>query len=200
METDTMTNTTVIPGNKKLFSMNELKELGLSRYKIIRLANDGRLIRLNRTYFENAQYTGDESDFYYVRAVSNDAVICLMSAAVYYDLTTYIPDAVDVALPRKSRISTIPAQTHMHFHYFTDDRHRTGITQVRRGENGFQIYNIEKTVVDAVYYRERIGIEFMKEILLSYLQKKSRNLNLLLKYAQLLKCEKTMRSYLEVLV
>ena len=40
----------------------------------------------------------------------------------------------------------------------------------------------------------------MKEILLSYLQKKSRNLNLLLKYARLLKCEKTMRSYLEVLV
>lgn len=195
-----MTNTEVIPGNKKLFSMNELKELGLSRYKIIRLANDGRLIRINRTYFENAQYTGDESDFYYVRAVSNDAVICLMSAAVYYNLTTYIPDAVDVALPRKSRITTIPAQTRMNFYYFADSRHNLGIARIKKGENEFQIYNIEKTVVDAVSYRERIGIESVKEILRSYLQRKDRNLSRLLKYAQLMKCGKTMRSYLEVLV
>ena len=121
-----MRNVPMIPSGRKLFSMGELKALGLSRYKISLLADAGKLIRINKTYFENAQYTGDESDFYYVRAVSNHGVVCLMSAAVYYDLTTYIPDAVDVALPRKSRISTIPAQTHMHFHYFTDDRHRAG--------------------------------------------------------------------------
>ena len=32
----------------------------------------------------------------------------LVSAAVYYHLTTFIPDAVDVAIPRKAKVSTMP--------------------------------------------------------------------------------------------
>ena len=51
-----------------------------------------------------------------------------------------------------------------------------------------------------IFYREKIGIEESKEILLNYLQRKDRNLNKLLKYSMMMKCEKIMRQYLEVLV
>jgi len=46
---------------------------------------------------------------------------------------------------------------------------------------------MEKTVVDIVFYREKVGIEETKEILVTYLQRKDRNLNRLLKYAELMK-------------
>ena len=59
---------------------------------------------------------------------------------------------------------------------------------------------MEKTVVDIVFYKEKVGIQKTKEILVMYLQRKDRNLNRLLKYAELMKCDKTMRQYLEVLV
>ena len=59
---------------------------------------------------------------------------------------------------------------------------------------------MEKTVVDIVFYREKVGVEETKEVLTTYLSRKERNLNRLLKYAGLMKCEKTMRNYLEVLV
>ena len=42
--------------------------------------------------------------------------------------------------------------------------------------------------------------EETKEILITYLQRKDRNLNRFLKYAELMKCERIMRQYLEVLV
>ncbi len=48
--------------------------------------------------------------------------------------------------------------------------------------------------------REKAGIEETKEILVPYLQRKDRNLNRLLKYAELMKCGKAMRQYPEVLV
>ena len=64
----------------------------------------------------------------------------------------------------------------------------------------FRIYDIEKTVVDIVFYREKVGIEETKEILVTYLQRKDRNLNRLLKYAKQMKCDNIMRQYLEVLV
>ena len=68
------------------------------------------------------------------------------------------------------------------------------------GKNEFRIYDMEKTVVDIVFYREKVGIEETKEILVTYLQRKDRNLIRLLKYAELMKCGKALRQYLEVLV
>lgn len=195
-----MVSTAILPEDQKIFSMQELKEKGFSQYKVSKLVSEGKLIKLNKSYYENADYRGEESDFYYTEAYAPKGVICLLSAAVYYHLTTFIPDAVDVAIPRKSKVSTMPDWPQMSVHHYTDDRHELGVITVKEGGNEFQIYDMEKTVVDIVFYREKVGIEETKEILVTYLQRKDRNLNRLLKYAELMKCDKAMRQYLEVLV
>lgn len=190
----------MIPDNQKIFSTQELKEKGFSQYRINKLVDEGTLIRLNKSFYENANYNGEESDFYFVQAFAPKGIICLLSAAVYYHLTNFIPDAVDVAIPRKAKVSTIPEWPQMNIHHYTDDRYELGVITVTEGENEFRIYDVEKTVVDIVFYREKVGIEETKEILVTYLERKDRNLNLLLKYAELMKCQKVMRQYLEVLV
>ena len=195
-----MSDAAVLSEDQKIFSMRELKSKGFSQYKVSKLVSEGKLIKLNKSYYENTEYRGEESDFYYIEAYAPKGVICLLSAAVYYHLTTFIPDAVDVAIPRKAKISTRPDWPQMNVHHYTDGRHGLGVTTIREGKNEFRIYDMEKTVVDIVFYREKVGIEETKEILVTYLQRKDRNLNRLLKYAKLMKCEKAMRQYLEVLV
>ena len=195
-----MTDSAILSNDQKIFSMQELMDMGYSQYKIRKLVNDGKLIKLNKCYYENTEYSGEESDFYYTIVYAPQGVICLLSAAVYYNLTTYIPDAIDVAIPRKSKISSMPEWPRLKEHYYTDDRYELGAVSVNEGKNRFRIYDIEKTVVDIVFYREKVGTEETKEILVNYLQRKNRNLNRLLKYAELMKCEKVMRQYLEVLV
>ena len=195
-----MERTVALPKDKKIFSMQELKENGLSQYKVGKLVNGGKLVKLNKSHYENMEYKGEESDFYYVSAYAPEGVVCLLSAAVHYNLITYIPDAVDVAIPRKGRISIMPDWPKMNVHYYTDERYSLGISMVVEGRNGFRIYDTEKTVVDIIFYREKVGIEETKEILVNYLRRKDRNLNRLLKYSRLMKCEKTVRQYLEVLV
>jgi hypothetical protein len=54
--------------------------------------------------------------------------------------------------------------------------------------------------VDIVFYREKIGIEETKEVLITYLRRSDRNLNRLIRYAERLKCGDVMKMYLEVLV
>ena len=71
---------------------------------------------------------------------------------------------------------------------------------LKREKNEFRIYDMEKTVVDIVFYRREVGIEETREVLVTYLQKKERDLNRLMQYAKLMKCDKIMRQYLEVLV
>ena len=194
-----MQNTFMIPDDQMIFSVQELKEKGFSHYKINQMVHQGMLIKLNKKFYENTAFQGEESDFYYAYAFVPAGVVCLRSAAVYYNLSTYMPDAIDVAIPRKARISTLPDWPELHVCYFTDERFEVGIETIKDGNNQFRIYDIEKTVVDMVFYREKMGIEETKEVLTTYLHQSNRNLNRLMRYAQMLKCGDVMRNYLEVL-
>lgn len=195
-----MSNEVKLSDDQMIFSIEELKKAGFSHYKINQMVEDGTLLKLNKRFYENTKYQGEESDFYYVSAYAPKGVVCLMSAAAYYNLTTYRPDAVDVAIQRKSKISTMPDWPTLSVHYYADERFETGIRNVQEGKNQFRIYDIEKTVVDIVFFREKIGIEETKEVLINYLRRSDRDLNRLLRYAELLKCSDVLKTYLEVLV
>ena len=195
-----MVNGLKLPRDQMIFSVDELKKAGYSHYKINQLVEDGTLLKLNKKYYENTEYNGEESDFYYVQAYAPKGVVCLMSAASYYNLTTFRPDSVDVAIQRKAKISTMPDWPVLSVYYYADDLFKTGIETVQEGRNHFKIYDVEKTVVDIVCFREKVGIEETKEILVNYLRRKDRNLNRLLRYAEMLKCGEVMKTYLEVLV
>lgn len=197
---DKMTNATQISNEQMIYSIQELKDKGFSYYKINHMVEQGMLIKLNKKYYENVNFDGEESDFYYAYAFVPEGVVCLLSAAAYYNLSTYRPEAIDVAIPRKAKVSTLPDWPELNVCYFTNDRFDTGIKTVEDGNNRFRIYDIEKTVVDVVFYREKVGIEETKEILINYLNRGDRDLNRLIRYAELLKCGDVMKKYLEVLV
>ena len=66
--------------------------------------------------------------------------------------------------------------------------------------NRFAIFDIEKTVVDIIYYRNKAGIEETGEIVRNYIKRPDRDLNRLYEYAKKLGCEKKVRTYMEVLL
>ena len=189
-----------VSNEQLIFSIQELKDKGLSYYKINQLVKQGILIKLNKKYYENTNFDGEESDFYYAYAYVPNGVICLLSAAVYYNLSTYRPDAIDIAIPRKARVSTLPEWPELNIYHFTEERFSVGAEIIEVGKNKFRIYDVEKTVVDIVFYREKIGIEETKEVLSNYLHRKDRNLNKLIRYAEILKCGDIINKYLEVLI
>lgn len=191
---------TSIAENKKFFTTDELKSMGYSYYKIGKITEDGILKKVNRNTYENLSYKGEENDFFSAEAFVPEGVICLMSAARYYGLTNYLPDAVDVAIQRKKRVSTLPDWPEIKIYYFDQGRMDIGVTVVKEDENTFHIFDIEKTVVDVVYYRNKVGIEETSEILKNYLRRKDRQIDRLYEYARRLRCEKTVRTYLEVLI
>ena len=190
----------VIAENKKFITTAELKDMGYSYYKIGKLEEQGILSRVNRSTYENLTYKGDENDFFSAEAFVPNGVICLMSAARYYELTNFLPDAVDVAIERKKKVNTLPEWPEIRIFYFDASRMDLGVTEVRAGDNCFHIFDIEKTVVDIIYYRNKIGIEETSEVLRNYLKRRDRQIDRLYAYAKRLRCEKIVRTYLEVLV
>ncbi len=189
-----------ISKGKKYITTAEFKGMGYSYYKITQLIEEGLIKKVNRSTYENLSYIGDENDFYSAEAFVPEGVICLLSAARYYELTNFLPDAVDVAIGRKKKVSTLPDWPEIKIFYFDSVRMETGVQKVCEGENIFHIFDIEKTVVDIIYYRNKVGIEETSEILKNYLKRKDRQIDRLYAYAKQLRCEKTVRNYLEVLV
>ena len=174
--------------------------MGYSFYLIKKLVEENILEKLTRKSYENLTYEGDESDFYYVSAYAPRGVICLISSAIYWQLTTERSKAIDVAIPRSDRIYTMPDWPQIQLYYYNDMRYKTGIVTIDEDSNQFSIYDPEKTAIDILHYREKLGIEVAKEVLVQYLAKKDRNLNKLYRYAKELGNSKILRTYLEVLL
>ena len=185
---------------KQIYSMEELKALGFSYYQINKMVENKSLSRLNKSFYENLTFTGDSNDFYFIPAFVPDGIICLMSAAVYYNLSTFRPSAIDVAVPAKKKITTQPEFFDLSLHYFSEEKLNLGVKLITEGQNSFKIFDIEKTVADIICARNKIGIEETKEVLVNYLSRSTKNINALYRYAEKLKCIKTLKSYLEVLI
>ena len=189
-----------IPSNHQYHTMSEMLTNGLSYYKIRRLVETGRLRKLNNNIYENLDYHGEESDFAAAAAYAPKGVLCMMTAARYYGLTTFLPDSVDIAIERSMKISTLPEWPTLHIWYFPKNRYEKGLSKITDGTGEYRMYNIEKTVVDIICYRNKVGIEETKEILKNYLMRKDRDLITLHNYAEELGCGKILSTYLEVLL
>lgn len=189
-----------IAEDKKFITTTELKNMGYTYYKIDKLEKVGILSRINRSTYENLEYKGDENDFFSAEAYVPNGVICLMSAARYYGLTSFLPDAVDVAIERKKKVTTLPEWPEIKIFYFSPSRMDIGVNKIYEGKNSFHIFDIEKTVVDIIYYRNKIGIEETSEVFKNYLKRKDRQIDRIYTYAKRLRCEKVVRTYLEVLI
>lgn len=190
----------VLPRNRQFLTIRELQGQGFSHYIINQMVEDGNLVKLNNKVYENTSYTGDASDFCYIAAYAPKSVVCLMSAARFYNLTTFLPDRIDIAIERSMKISTIPDWPTFHVWYFSKKRYESGIITASDGTAEFKIYDKEKTVADIIFYRNKIGIQETKEIITNYLSLPDRNLNQLHRYAKILGCNKILSTYLEVLL
>ena len=189
-----------IAEDKKFITTTELKNMGYTYYKIDKLEKVGILSRINRSTYENLDYKGDENDFFSAEAYVPNGVICLMSAARYYGLTNFLPDAVDVAIERKKKVNTLPEWPEIRIFYFSQSRMDIGVKKIYEGKNCFHIFDIEKTVVDIIYYRNKIGIEETSEVFKNYLKRRDRQIDRINAYAKRLRCEEVVRTYLEVLI
>ena len=188
------------PVEKQFISLQELHEAGYSNYKIRQMVSTGNLVGVNRKWYENTNYNGEINDFYAVPVYAEQGVICLISAAVYYELSSERQYQIDVAIPRNARIPESPDWPAMKFYRMTEPRYGMGIVEVQEEGNSFHIYDKEKTVCDVIYHRNKMGFEPAMEVLKRYLQRPDRDINQLIAYSKCLQVEATIKQYLEALL
>lgn len=124
------------------------------------------------------------------------AVVCLVSALSFHEITTRIPHAVEIMLPRGSwvpRLDYPPIEVHTVvplLHSLGCEGHKIDGCEV-------QVYDVEKTLVDCVKYRNKLGTELIIEALRLYKSRKVVQVDKIMSYARACRVARVMEPYLD---
>ncbi len=179
--------------------MSEAIRHGLSRYTLYALKERGAIEQISRGLYRLADLPPiGNPDLVTVSLRYLHAVICLVSALSWHGITTQIPHAVSVAVPRDARR---PARDHPPIlaHRFSDASFKAGIARHDIDGVPVHIYEAEKSIADSFKFRNQIGMDVVLEALQLYRQRNRFDPGKLLKYAKVCRVENVMRPYLEAI-
>ena len=127
------------------------------------------------------------------------AVICLISALSYHELTTQVPHYIDIALPshaQSPRVDGLPLRVF----WFSPRSFEAGIERVTIDHCPIRIYSPEKTLADCFKYRRKIGLDIAVEALRLYRERRKPKIKELVQYARICRVERVMQPYLQALL
>jgi predicted transcriptional regulator of viral defense system len=174
---------------------------GISPYHVKKLESTGEIVRVKQGVYRHSNRMNEPLDeIIEVSKLVPKGVICLLSALSYYELTTYNPWEYQVAIHRGGKKPKLPDYPPIKIIYLADAQFKIGMDEVHIDGSAVKIYDREKTICDIVRYREKIGIDLMKEGLRNYLKSPEKNITKLVSYADKLRIRTVLQKYLEVLI
>ena len=186
--------------NQGYATTKQISKQGINRYYINELKKNGFIEPIKTGLYKWVDYDFDfDFEFAEVFKIVPNGVLCLKSALSYHELTTFNPWQYEIAVERSSK-AKVPKYPPIKLVYFSKKLYELGLTEVYVEGYKVRVYDVEKTICDCIRYRNKIGIEMVKESLHEYLKRKNRDFNKLLLYAKKCRVEKIIKEYLEVLV
>lgn len=134
-----------------------------------------------------------------VEKIVPGGVVCMYSAWAYYELTTKLPPDICIAIEKKRKV-ILPDYPPVALYYWSQTSFELGIVEREIEGYRIRIYDLEKSVCDAVKFRNKIGIDVSSEILRNYLSRTDRNLTRLNGYARKMRVANVMNGLIDYMV
>jgi predicted transcriptional regulator of viral defense system len=190
----------IFNGHKGFARMQQLRSSGIQTRTIATAVDKGIIEKIKPGLYKLVNYQWDEHEsFADVCNSNNKAIICLTSAASYYELTTFNPSYITVAVPHNTpgfKLDFPPIQVY----YFPHKYYETGIDEKETKSGHIRIYNQEKTICDLFRYQNKIGDDIVIESLKNYLKQKRKDINKLIKYSESLNVKEKIFPYVKAIV
>lgn len=176
-----------ISKNGGFATMKELKEANIHTRDIAKLVKENVIVKIKPGIYRLADYTFFKDvnvSLITVCRAEPLAVICLISAMDYYEMTDFNPSEICYAIPhsRKSKSIINPP---VKIFYFRDRFYNPGIEIIKTKYGELRVYNKEKTICDMFRYRNKFGEELAMQALKNYLGQKKKSIASLIKYAEI---------------
>jgi predicted transcriptional regulator of viral defense system len=176
--------------------LHDITDQGINKYQLQKLLDNQEVIKIKRGLYRWSDLD-TENEIIQLGQVIPQGILCLFSAWHYYDLTTYVPFEHHVAIEKSLKI-LLPEYPPIKLYYWDKKVIDIGVITVEFDKRPIKIYDIDKSVCDAIKFRNKIGKDMTNEVITEYLKRKDRNIQKLIHYAQLLRVEKLLKNYLEI--
>lgn len=187
----------VFEKNKGFARMKELRDAGVQTRDIAAAVGNGKIEKLKPGLYKLIDYPFDESEsFAAVCNAKKNAVICLLSAASYHELTTFNPFEVYTAVPMNTPRFNLKYPPVSLF-YFSDRVYKPGIEEINTNSGKIRVYNKEKTIADLFRYINKVGEDIVLESLKSYVRNKRKSVPKLIELSRQTGIYKKMEPYLK---
>ena len=175
----------------------EALRAGIHPRTLYALRDRGEIEQIARGLFRLAELPPpSEPDLLTVAKKVPQAVFCLLTALAFHRLTTQVPHAVEVALPRTARLPRLGYPPLKVFR-FSSESLRAGIETHTVDGVPIRVYSREKTLADLFKYRNKVGLDVALEAVRAYRSQPNRDFQAILKYARICRVENVIRPYLE---
>lgn len=159
-----------------ILTMSEALRLKIHRRELYALRDKGCLEVISRGLYKLKKMKEPSlPDYIPVAKKIPNGVICLISALSFHEITTQIPHFVYVALPKDAHKPVI-SYPPMRFFWYSEKLLTTGVYVHKIGCITVKIFDIEKTLIDCIKFRNKIGMDIVLEALKMYWQRKNINL------------------------
>jgi predicted transcriptional regulator of viral defense system len=179
---------------------SQAKTLGIDPKTIAEMRKAGLVNKISRGLYRLAEYPHlDYPDLVIVASRIPKAVICLISALAFHNLTTQVPHKVYIALPKSVRRPQI-RYPQLDIIWLSGESYENGIEEHSLDGITVPIYSKGKTVADCFKFRSKVGKDIAIEALRDYVQLPKANIGELLLYARMDRVENVIMPYLEVVI
>ena len=172
------------------------KDLTRAEYtRVLRAVGRGELIKVRQGVYATPQSL--VNTMVDVEKIVPNGVICLYNAWAYHKLSTTIPPSVCIAIETKRKVR-LPDDTSVQLYYWKKEYLHFGIEEQEYSGYKVRITDLERSVCDAIKYRNKIGLDLCGEVVRSYLKRTDRSLSKLYVYAKRLRVANLLNNYLEI--
>lgn len=172
------------------------KDLTRAEYtRVLRAVGRGELIKVRQGVYVTPQSL--VNTMVDVEKIVPNGVICLYNAWAYHKLSTTIPPSVCIAIETKRKVR-LPDDTSVQLYYWKKEYLHFGIEEQEYSGYKVRITDLERSVCDAIKYRNKIGLDLCGEVVRSYLKRTDRSLSKLYVYAKRLRVANVLNNYLEI--
>ena len=178
----------------------DVEQAGISREYLRRLYLSGKLVRVSRgLYALPDTLTSEFSTLAEVSKRAPNAVICLLTALQFHNLTTQAPHQVWIAIENKQRKPKFDYPP-IELFRFTGQAFNFGVEMHTVNSVEIKVYSPAKTVVDCFKFRNKIGLDVAIESLRETWRSKKATMDELWEASKVCRVSNVMRPYLELIV
>jgi predicted transcriptional regulator of viral defense system len=200
MEPTLIEKTLKIASKTGVIQPKDLDQYGIPRKYLHILYRKGLLDKIGRGLYVSPELAPTEN-----RSLAEickripHAVVCLISALQFHDLTTQLPSKVWIAVDRKARLpnaAVLPVRVYR----FSGKALTEGVEEHKIEGVTVKVYNPAKTVADCFKYRNKIGLSIALEALKDCLQQRKCKPADIDHYARICRISSVIRPYLEAVI